>query len=440
MRNIILLFTLIAMVAGSSYSQERKIEFTEYDLDNGLHVILHEDHSTPIVTVSVMYHVGSKNEDPERTGFAHFFEHLMFEGSENIERGEFMNIVQNRGGQLNANTTQDRTYYYEVLPSNQLELGLWLESERMLHAKVDTTGVETQREVVKEERRQRIDNRPYGSFTEEAFKRAFTTHPYNWSVIGSMDHLNAARIDEFMNFYETFYVPDNATLVIAGDIDPEETKALIDQYFSEIPKGEHEVPRPDVKPQALQGPIHDTIYDNIQLPALFDCYRMPGRNTDDYYAMDMLTTMLSGGESSRLRKTLVDEKQLALTVAAFPYALEDGGMFIILGLPNSGLPLDTLQQGIDHELAKVKAEKIPKKEFQKLQNQIKSDFISRNSTMSGIASSLATYDVLLGDANLINSEIDRYMSVTREDIMRVAENYLIPENRVRLYYLSKDSE
>ena len=188
------------------------ITFTEYTMPNGLHVILQEDHSTPIVAVSVMYHVGSKNEHPDRTGFAHFFEHLLFEGSENIKRGEYMKFIQNAGGQLNANTTQDRTFYYEVLPSNQLELGLWMESERMFHAKIDITGVETQRSVVKEEKKQSFDNRPYGQLINVIFENAYTKYPYRWSPIGKEQYIDQATLEEFMNFYKTFYVPDNAVM------------------------------------------------------------------------------------------------------------------------------------------------------------------------------------------------------------------------------------
>ena len=218
-----MLFVLCLLILGLK-AQPNKIEFEQYKLKNGLSVILHEDHSTPIVAVTVLYHVGSKNEDPKRTGFAHFFEHLMFEGSDNIGRGEYMKTVQSNGGILNANTSFDRTFYFEILPSNQLELGLWLESERMLHLKVDSIGVKTQREVVKEEYRQRYENTPYGSFLPEMFKRAFEVHPYNWVPIGSLEHLNAAKIEEFRDFYKTYYVPNNATLSIAGDIDKVQLK------------------------------------------------------------------------------------------------------------------------------------------------------------------------------------------------------------------------
>ena len=228
-------FLSVILLAGlhaiNMLGQNPNIEFVEFELDNGLQVILHEDHSTPIVAVSIMYKVGSKNDDPERTGFAHFFEHLLFEGSENIERRQFDKLVTSAGGTLNANTWYDRTYYYEILPSNQLELGLYLESERLLHAKVDSVGIETQREVVKEERRLRVDNTPYGSLLEETMKRLYKVHPYRWSVIGSMEHLNAAKDEEFKEFYKTFYVPENAVLSIAGDLNIEETKVLVEKYF-----------------------------------------------------------------------------------------------------------------------------------------------------------------------------------------------------------------
>ena len=208
------LFSLSLVPANS-----QTIQFEKYTLPNGLKIILHEDHSAPVVAVTALYHVGSKNEDTARTGFAHFFEHLLFEGSDNIKRGEFDKYITNAGGALNANTSQDRTFYYELLPSNQVDLGLWLESERMMHAKIEQIGVNTQREVVKEEKRQRMDNRPYGSFLNEMLKRAFKVHPYKWSPIGSMDHLNAAKLEEFIQFYKTYYVPNNCVLSIAGDID-----------------------------------------------------------------------------------------------------------------------------------------------------------------------------------------------------------------------------
>ena len=260
----------------------QNIKFAEYDLPNGLKVLLHEDHSTPIVAVSVMYHVGSKNEKPKRSGFAHFFEHLLFEGSENIKRGEFDDYINNAGGSNNANTWYDRTYYYELLPSNQLALGLWLESERMLHAKVENVGIETQRQVVKEERRQRVDNQPYGRLLEETLKRLYKVHPYKSSVIGSMEDLDAAEEMDYKTFYKDFYRPDNAILSIAGDIDIEQTKKLIDTYFKDIPRGKSEIQRKFPQEPPMAREMRDTVYDNVQLPAVILGYHIPAQGTKDF--------------------------------------------------------------------------------------------------------------------------------------------------------------
>jgi predicted Zn-dependent peptidase len=422
-----------------TYAQ-KKIEITEFDLDNGLHVILHQDNSTPIAAVSVMYHVGSKNEDPQRTGFAHFFEHLMFEGSEHIGRGEYMKIIQSSGGGLNANTSFDRTYYYQIMPSNQLELALWMESERMLHAKVDSIGVETQRNVVKEERKQRYDNQPYGSFLEEVFKHAYKIHPYRWMPIGSAQYIDQARIEEFVDFYKMYYVPNNATLSIAGDIDVEKTEELVRKYFSDIPRGTHEIVRPDITEPPMTAEVRDTIYDNIQLPLVSFSYHIPEQGTDDYYALNMLTTLLSGGQSSRLYKELVDKQQKAVAAGSFPLALEDPGLFIAYAIANVGVNADDLEKAMQAELDKVKNELISEREFQKLRNQIEADFIQSNSRVAGIAESLANYHVYFGDANLINTEIERFMKVTREDIKRAANKYFKNDNRVVLYYLPKSAQ
>jgi len=434
-RHLLFLF-IVCVGLGTVTAQSHKIEFTEYELDNGLNVILHEDHSTPIVAISVLYHVGSKNEAPQRTGFAHFFEHLMFEGSANVDRGEFDSYIERAGGQLNAYTTQDRTFYFEVLPSNQLELGLWLESERMLHAKVDQIGIETQREVVKEERRQRYENQPYGTILLEAMKRAYEKHPYQWTPIGSMEDLNAASEEDYQQFYEDFYVPNNATLSIAGDISIPEAKRMIDKYFSTIPEGEP-IDRPDIEEPALSGEIRDTVYDNIQLPAVIHTYRIPAINTEDYYAVDMLSRLMARGQSSRLYKALVDEKQLAVTANSIPLSLEDPGVALAFAIANAGVDPAELEAAMDAEFEKVQKELISTQEFQKLRNQIETEFITSNASVRGIAESLAVYETHYGDANLINTEIERYMEVTREDIRRVAQEYFTPDNRVVLYYLSK---
>ena len=338
-----------------------------------------------------MYHVGSKNEKANRTGFAHFFEHLLFEGSENIARGEFDKHITNAGGSNNAYTSQDKTYYYELLPSNQLELGLWLESERMLHANVDITGVETQREVVKEERRQRVDNQPYGTFQENAMKKAYKEHPYKWTPIGSMDHLNAATEQDYKEFYNDFYTPNNAVLSIAGDIDIAETRRLVDKYFSTIPVKTKDIYRPTIVEPELTSASIDTVYDNIQLPAVITTYRIPALGTKEFYAVNMLNTLLSGGASSRLNKALVDEQQLALFSGGFPFELEDPGVAITFGIANMGVDVMDLQKGIDAEIQKARTELISEKEYQKLRNQLESSFITGNARIAGIAESLANY-------------------------------------------------
>jgi len=418
-------------------AQTRKIEFEKYKLSNGLTVILHKDNSAPVVAVTTLYHVGSKNEDTGRTGFAHFFEHLLFEGSKNIKRGEFDKYVTNAGGGLNANTSTDRTFYYELLPSNQLELGLWLESERMMHAKIEQVGVNTQREVVKEEKRQRIDNQPYGTVVTEVMKRAFKKHPYRWMPIGSMDHLNAAALSEFINFYKTYYVPNNCVLSIAGDFDVTKTKELIAAYFGTIPKGVKPMNISKVIEPALGKEIRDTVYDNIQLPAVIQAYRAPKQGSKEYYAFNVLSTLLSGGESSRMNKTLIDDQEMAVAAFAVPFFMEDNGLFITYALPNMGVQPQDLEQAIDSIINDLKVTPVGEKEFQKVQNQIESDFVSGNATMAGIAESLANYQVYFGDANLINTEIQKYKAVTRQDLMDVAKKYLNKNNRVVLYYLPK---
>lgn len=429
---------LLLLGMGISIVRAQNIEFEEYDLPNGLHVILHQDNSTPIATVAVLYHVGSKNEPPGRTGFAHFFEHLMFEGSPNIKRGEYFKIIQAAGGQLNANTSNDRTYYFQTLPSNQLELGLYMESERMLHAKIDSTGIATQKEVVKEEKRLRVDNQPYGSVLEVMLRNAYKGTNYEWTPIGSFEDIDAAGEQDFVDFYETFYVPNNATLSIAGDFNKKEVKSLIEAYFGEIPRGTKDIPRPDISaPDLGEEGIAETVFDNVQVPALIQGYRMPPQGTDDYYAMQMLTTLLSGGQSSRFQKVIADEKQMTLAIQAIPLGLEDGGLFINFALPNQGFTVEQVEAEIDAQIEKVKTEAIPEREFQKLKNQIENNFISGYGSVQSIAQSLANYHVYFGDASLINTEIERYKKVTPTDLQRVAQKYLVPENKVVLTYRPK---
>jgi len=425
---------------GLTAMAQNEIKFKEFKLDNGLNVIMHQDKTTPITAVSVFYHVGSKNENPERTGFAHFFEHLLFEGSENIGRGEYMKKIQAIGGTLNAFTSNDQTYYYEVVPSNYLETALYMESERMLHAKIDTIGVNTQREVVKEERRQRYENQPYGTILPEVLKRSYQVHPYQWPPIGSMEHLNSAKLGEFMDFYKTFYVPNNAVLTIAGDLDYAQTEKWVRKYFSEIPKGTKEIPRPTVTEPKRNKEIRDIIYDNIQLPAVIEAYNLPRKDDKDSYALDMLSTYLTGGNSSLMTKELVDKQQKALAVMAIPLNLEDGGVFLLYGIANMGVDADSLEKSIDIEIERVKTEGVSEKDFQKLLAQVENAVVTQNSSVAGIAQNLAESKVYFGDANEINKEMEKYNKVKREDIQRVAKQYFDKNGRVVLHYLPKSAQ
>ncbi len=428
-------FYLLSLIFFSFYLNAQQVTFEEYDLDNGLHVILHQDNTAPLVVTSVLYHVGAKNEEGERTGFAHFFEHLLFEGTENIERGDWFKIVSSNGGRNNAYTTDDFTYYYEVFPSNNLELGLWMESERMLHPIINEVGVETQNEVVKEEKRLRYDNSPYGKWAFEVRKRMFEKHPYRHIPIGEVDHLDAATLDEFIAFNEKFYVPNNAVLVVAGDFEMEEAKKMIANYFSEIPRGE-EIEVQTFEETPISEPITAEAFDkNIQVPALFTAYRIPKKTTRDSRVLGMISTYLSDGKSSKLYRKLVDEKKMSLQVAAFNMSMEDYGLYVILSLPVGSTELAAIRDEIDEEVDKIQNELISEKDYQKLLNKFESDFVSSNSSVEGIANSLAEYYAIYGDTNLINSEIDIYRSISREEIRAAAKKYLNPNQRLTLNYL-----
>jgi predicted Zn-dependent peptidase len=407
--------------------QLKPIKFVEYDLPNGLHVILHENHASPVVATYVLYHVGSKNERPDRTGFAHFFEHLMFEGTDNIPRGKIDKYVSGAGGNLNASTSFDQTDYYFNLPSNQLKLALWIESERMMHAKIDETGVETQRKVVKEEKRRSYDNRPYGSLFEELAKLVFKDTPYSWVPIGSAQYIDQATIEEFRDFWKTFYIPNNATLAVAGDFDLEATKKLIAEYFGPIPRGK-EIERPKVQlPPQSAAVQHDVLKDNTPLPATLHAWRAVKETDPDAYALELLGNILSSGRSSRLYKRLVEKEQVALEVEAFPYLLENAGMLGVYATGQQGVKLEQLDALIDEEVEKVKKEGVTEEEYRKALNQQEAQFAGSFGTMNARAKNLARYHLFYGDANLINTELDRYFAVKREDLQRVANKYFTKE-------------
>ncbi len=416
----------------------QEVAYEEYDLDNGLHVILHQDNTAPLVTTSVMYHVGGKDRTEGRTGFAHFFEHLLFEGTKNIERGKWFEIVSSNGGRNNANTSQDRTYYYEVFPSNNLKLGLWLESERMLHPVIDQKGIDTQNEVVKEEKRLQYDNSPYGQIFPVVGKSLFKKHPYKDPNIGYMEDLDAATLEDVIAYKKKYYVPNNAVLVVAGDINIGETKKMIQDYFAPIPKGAT-VTRNYPLEDPITSEVETVTYDpNIQIPATIVAYRTPGFKERDAYVLDMISSYLSDGKSSKLYKKMVDEQKQALQIGAFNIGQEDYGMYLIFGLPVGDTSLDVLVSEAEEEIAKVRTDLISEKDYQKLQNKFENNFVNSNASVEGIAGSLATNYLLYGDTSLINKEIEIYRSITREEMKAVANKYLNPNQRVVIDYLPEE--
>ena len=431
-------FLSIAMAASfAMLFNAQQIKFEEYDLPNGLHVILHQDNSAPVVTTSVMYHVGAKDEAAGRTGFAHFFEHLLFEGTKNIKRGEWFKLVSSNGGSNNANTSPDRTYYYETFPSNNEQLGLWMEAERLRHPVINQIGVDTQREVVKEEKRLRMDNQPYGKLVDAILTTLFKKHPYKGTVIGSIEDLNSAKLEEFNAFFKKYYIPNNATLVVAGDIKPEQTKKWINEYFGSIPKGTP-VTRNFPKETPITQEFEETVYDaNIQIPAYIFAYRTPAAKEKDAYILSMLGNYLSKGKSSVLYKKLVDNEKKALAVEAFNLGLVDHSIFAFFAIPMGNTSKDVLKKDIDAEIKKLQTDLISEEDYQKLQNQMENNFVNANSSVEGIADTLADSYLLKGNTNLINEEINIYRSITREDLRNAARKYLNSNQRAIINYLPK---
>ena len=431
-------FLSIAMAASfAMLFNAQQIKFEEYDLPNGLHVILHQDNSAPVVTTSVMYHVGAKDEAAGRTGFAHFFEHLLFEGTKNIKRGEWFKLVSSNGGSNNANTSPDRTYYYETFPSNNEQLGLWMEAERLRHPVINQIGVDTQREVVKEEKRLRMDNQPYGKLVDAILTTLFKKHPYKGTVIGSIEDLNSAKLEEFNAFFKKYYIPNNATLVVAGDIKPEQTKKWINEYFGSIPKGTP-VTSNFPKETPITQEFEETVYDaNIQIPAYIFAYRTPAAKEKDAYILSMLGNYLSKGKSSVLYKKLVDNEKKALAVEAFNLGLVDHSIFAFFAIPMGNTSKDVLKKDIDAEIKKLQTDLISEEDYQKLQNQMENNFVNANSSVEGIADTLADSYLLKGNTNLINEEINIYRSITREDLRNAARKYLNSNQRAIINYLPK---
>ena len=433
MKKSIMVLSSALMLGGIATAQ--KIAFEEYDLDNGMHVILHHDPTAPVIITSVMYHVGSKDEKPEKTGFAHFFEHLLFEGTANIKRGEWFKIVASNGGTNNANTSDDRTYYYEVFPSNNLELALWMESERLMHPIINQIGVDTQNGVIKEEKASRYDNRPYGKIINVVKEHLFINHPYRWSTIGSMEHLDTATLEDFQAFNKKFYTPNNAVLVVAGDFENVIAKEWIQKYFGTIKRGE-EIQKQVFTEEPITKTIKATYQDpNIKIPMIVAAYRTPSMKTRDAVVLDFISAYLSDGKSSKLYKKIVDQKKIALQIGAVNLSEEDYGMYILYGLPMGTYSSEDLLREIDEEILKIQTDLITDKDYQKLLNQFENQYVNNNSNVEGVAENLAKYYLLYGDIHLINNEIDIYHSITREEIKTVANKYLNPNQRLVLDYV-----
>ena len=414
------------------------VPFTEFTLSNGLHVILHRDTSVPVVAVNVWYHVGSANERPGRTGFAHLFEHVMFEGSTHVPEGAFDEWLEAAGANNNGSTTNDRTNYYIDLPSNALELALFLESDRMGFLLDDKAPgkIDGQRDVVKNEKRQSVDNRPYGqAFVELAGLLYPQGHPYSWPVIGSMEDLTAASFEDVARFFRTYYVPNNASLVIAGDIDLGQAKALVEKWFADVPRGRNEVPTLAPPTAALDGVRKKAITDRVQLPRLYMAGHTPALFQPGDATMDLVSSVLTGGKNSRLYRRLVYDMQIAQDVAAFQQSGALGSSFVIIATARPGQTLDTIQAVIDEELDKLRRAAPEAREVTRAFNQTEASFyrqMERVGGFSGKANQLNAYYTATGTPDYFEKDLARYRVVSTADIQGAVVKYLPKDRRVEL--------
>lgn len=397
-------------------------------LPNGLRALMVEDHEAPVVNVQVWYHVGSKDEGPGKTGFAHFFEHLMFEGTRNIGPEEFSDYVVRSGGVDNAYTTEDATVFWETVPSNQLPVVLWLEADRMRNLDITERVFNTEREVVKEERRQRFDNQPYGDVIETLYQRAYTVHPYRHMPIGSLEDLDRASVADVQRFYDLYYVPDDATLVVVGDFDGQQAESWVREYFGPLPPGPRPLDRriPPEPPQTAERVVK--LEKEVALPAFVEGYHMPADGTADAYPLRLAAELLSEGESSRIYRRLVYEKQIALQVQCAGNFTEDPNLFFALAIMNAGHSPAEGESEVERELERLKTELVSPEELDKAKNQILRDFILSRQTAQSRGEELGYAAVILKDPDLINTELARFLAVTPADIQRVARKYFVPEN------------
>jgi zinc protease len=427
-RLVSICYLIVAASASAAGAQSvPRIKFEKYTLPNGLEVILHEDHSTPIISVNMWYHVGSADEKPGRTGFAHLFEHLMFMGSQHVPNGVFDKELEAAGGDNNASTSEDVTDYYEDIPSNALPLALWLDSDRMgfLLPTMDKEKVDLQRDVVKNERRQGVDNAPYGIADEIILAGLYPKgHPYSWSVIGSMDDLSAASVEDVKNFFRTYYAPNNASLSIAGDFDPVKTKALIKQYFGPIPRGPALPPRPNVAPVVLAKDTFLVAEDRVQLPRAFYEWPTPREFSKDDAPLDILASILASDKNSRLYKRLIYDTQVAQSIRASQQSSRLASKFEIDVTPKPGQSLNAIDKVINEEITKLMNEPVTARELARAKNSYRSSFLNRIASVHGKADLLNEYNYLVGTPDYVQKDAARYEGVTQADVQRVARTYL----------------
>ncbi|HUF22675.1 MAG TPA: pitrilysin family protein [Vicinamibacterales bacterium] len=405
-----------------------KLEYVTKTLANGLRVILHEDHSTPIVHLELWYHVGSKDERPGRTGFAHLFEHLMFKGSKNVEPDQHPSWITSIGGQANATTNEDTTIYWETVPSQYLPLVLWLEADRMASLRVNDAIFRNEREVVKEERRMRVDNPPFGRLSEIIYESIFTTHPYRYQTIGSMKDLAAASAEDVRDFYRTYYVPNNATLVLAGDFDPAEAMALVEKYLGRVPRG-RDIPR-DIPAEPAQLKERQVrVEESWPLPAVVVAHRVPADGHPDAYPMHIAAKILSDGQSSRIYRRLVYEDRIAMAAFGDAKIIEHPNLFTAVAVVQPGAPTEAASASLIAELERMRAEPVTAAELDRAKRQFARDYILGRQTVQQKAGVLAHAEVIHGDLGTADGEFELFMNVTAADVQRVARKYFAPETR-----------
>jgi zinc protease len=423
----VLVLAASAVAASAGAQSIPRIPFEKYTLPNGLEVILHQDHTTPMIAVDTWYHVGSGDEKPGHTGFAHLFEHLMFMGSGNVPTGQFDQLLEAAGGNNNGSTTEDRTNYYETVPSNALPLALYLDSDRMgfLLQALDSAKVDLQRDVVKNERRQRVDNVPYGKSDETILAALYPKdHPYSWPVIGSMADLSAATLEDVKNFFRTYYAPNNATLVIAGDFNADSARALVKRYFGDIPRGAAVPPRPSPAPVVVPRDTFLVLQDRVQIPRVYYTWPSVRNFARDDAALNVLASVLADGKNSRLYKRLVYDLQIAQDVTAYQNGQRLAGYFQIIVTPREGIAPARIDSLVRAELARVQKDGISARELARVQNSTRSDFLRSLSTNLGKAELLNQYNYFVGDPDYVQRDAARYDAVTRADVQRVARMYL----------------